>query len=409
MLTAISQNGKLVSLCDGWTKAELEKARNNNTFFCPDCKEPLQMKLGSVKAWHFAHLRSTSCIQTFKCETDDHIQGKWFLYNWLKNQLLHPKIEKIIPDLNLRPDLMFGRNIIELQHSSIPFEQFKSRHQRYINASYNVRWLGLTTEASMPQHNIVTFSTLDGFFLSFPKEEHPLTLTSTLLNPYTGMFFKFCPQLYVSPRKTFSRITTFQSSYSYRSLFDLSKDRNPPLSKHSLQHYFQVWNTQTRKERKRPRFAQKNKAEKQVATLLYQYNLNLTMFPSLTRIPLPSQIFLDTPPQLWQTWVILAYIHTFTPGSRFSIDHLLRTFMKELHTFHLRLLPFSKQNMVQRLLLEYLDVLSLFGVVHTDNRRSFTVVSHITVRKSPDQLLRDDEYILKIVKGYWEEKWLETI
>ncbi|MBM7096082.1 hypothetical protein JSY36_09970 [Bacillus sp. H-16] len=408
MLTALRHDGTLLSLCDGWSKGELEKEREHSRFFCPDCNNPMYLKLGIKKAWHFAHMHSQSCTESMKNESESHTQGKWLLFEWLGQQQLDPKIEQRVSALNQRPDLLFSANqqkyVIELQHSTIPWNTFMNRQSGYINEGYHVRWIGLTNDTSLPACYVTPFTTVDGFFVSYPPHEHPLTLTSFYLNPFTGTFFQYQPILYLSPAKAFV-CTYVNETFSYRSLFHYD-DPSSSFTCSVMNYYFFLWSKETAKARRKPSVYRKGKAEKRIACLLYYHHLNHRDFPALARVPIPSQFFMVTPPHLWQSWIILAFIHKRSPGSVFSIQSLQTSFKKELHHFEIRLLPFNKDIMIQRLLTEYLDILAFFGVVKKQGPVSYEILCHLTLQKPMETLRRDDEYILEKVKGYWKENWV---
>ncbi len=70
-------------------------------FFCPQCQQPVQLKIGTVNIPHFSHIAHQSCERLFaEGESMLHLQGKIQLFEWLNKQgyavELEPYIKKTI-------------------------------------------------------------------------------------------------------------------------------------------------------------------------------------------------------------------------------------------------------------------------------------------------------------------------
>ncbi|TMW72933.1 competence protein CoiA [Alteribacter natronophilus] len=415
MLTAVKNDGSTFILSDAWTRKELTELRLTEQFFCPECGEPLVLKLGTKKAWHFAHLHSPLCTASMKKETEAHVQGKWFLYNWLREQHLNPHIEYPLPHLGRRPDLCYKTEeytaVIELQHSSIPFQQFRKRTAEYEQNGYALRWLGITENKSAGRETRVDrMSALDGFLASCPANGSILSLSAVYLNYVTGTFYFHGPFLFLSPLKVFIPVTPIRAGdLTADRLFHPETDRLQ-LTGREVDDYFVHWKKEVSSARSRRRNGRLNTGEKYISRLLCSFGKNLSTFPALAFIPLPSQFFLHTPPLLWQSWVLLGFINEISPGIRFSVNQLAASFLRhaEHQRFIIRDLPFGRKGMAVLLLTEYLDVLVSFGVLVKAGNTVYEVVRHITVEKPMDILLKDDEHIQNYMKKYWKEHWFNS-
>ena len=99
--------------------------KTSNTFSCTQCSEQVILKNGPIKIPHFAHTRNVSCTQAFsEGESEDHLNGKLHLYEFLQKHSSSVELEAYLPSLHQRPDLYVQSNVskfaIEFQCSQIP-------------------------------------------------------------------------------------------------------------------------------------------------------------------------------------------------------------------------------------------------------------------------------------------------
>ncbi|MEI6810130.1 MAG: competence protein CoiA family protein [bacterium] len=59
----------------------LRSKGRSECLLCPQCKQPVQVKAGEVKAWHFAHVDLGSC--PLQSESPAILKARRLLYNWL--------------------------------------------------------------------------------------------------------------------------------------------------------------------------------------------------------------------------------------------------------------------------------------------------------------------------------------
>lgn len=113
-----------------WSKAKVLK--------CPACNETVIFKNGRIKIAHFAHEKDSECKNTYyESESKEHLQGKLYLYNFLKDLqgINNLQLEKWMPETKQRPDLYFefdnNKYVIEYQCSPITIGQLRERKLLY--------------------------------------------------------------------------------------------------------------------------------------------------------------------------------------------------------------------------------------------------------------------------------------
>ncbi|WP_419961412.1 competence protein CoiA [Psychrobacillus sp. BM2] len=136
ILSAVTADGEIIIPAQH-PKAFLDKLKSSNRFSCIQCSEQVILKNGMIKTPHFAHTRNASCTQTFsEGESEDHLQGKLHLYEFLQKHSSTVQLEAYLPSLHQRPDLYVQSEsypiAIEFQCSQIPATVIQQRTAGYI-------------------------------------------------------------------------------------------------------------------------------------------------------------------------------------------------------------------------------------------------------------------------------------
>ncbi|MEC1178814.1 competence protein CoiA family protein [Metasolibacillus meyeri] len=136
MLVAHTEQGQLITITLGTCLNHLQQLRQTTTFYCPQCKQPLQLKIGRVKIPHFAHKQLNDCDASFtEGESLMHLLGKQQLFSFFQKRVEKVVLEGYLSRLQQRPDLFITHRqqhyAIEFQCSTIPFEQFNERTTGY--------------------------------------------------------------------------------------------------------------------------------------------------------------------------------------------------------------------------------------------------------------------------------------
>lgn len=115
-------------------------AKDDKKYYCPICKEELILKRGSVNAPHFAHHKNSSCcIAMEDGESDEHLMGKEQLLSFIDRRNTH--VEKYLPEINQRPDLMYQKIAFEFQCSPISVKRLEQRVNGYHRLHMKSLWI----------------------------------------------------------------------------------------------------------------------------------------------------------------------------------------------------------------------------------------------------------------------------
>lgn len=146
MLRGILNNQNMIlddqvdlSLVKQWTQKELIK--------CPVCGGSYELCMGKIIRPYFRHKDKAECeYEYYEEETEEHKNGKLYLYEWLNTQ---ERVENIIledwfPETKQRPDISFQMDgqqyVIEYQCSPISSEYIE-RHELYKAAGIKDIWI----------------------------------------------------------------------------------------------------------------------------------------------------------------------------------------------------------------------------------------------------------------------------
>lgn len=134
-----------------YSREALQRYRRQMKFYCPQCQQPVQLKIGKYNIPHFAHIATNSCIQLFaEGESKLHLQGKIQLFEWLKNLGHIVKLEPFLRKLSQRPDLLLTKEhkqiAIEFQCSTISHEKWLLRTSGYEKNCIQPLWLFQTPQ-----------------------------------------------------------------------------------------------------------------------------------------------------------------------------------------------------------------------------------------------------------------------
>lgn len=148
-----NQTGQEIIILDpAWNDSTIEILRTksqDNQLACPTCKQPVHVRAGKKKRWHFAHKDLSDC--PLKHESPNILQARSLLYKWLKLKFDDKvTIEKNFPESELpRPldcyvevseNQKFGYWILEKGiRSRYPLEQSFSQ------LNINVTWVFLSS------------------------------------------------------------------------------------------------------------------------------------------------------------------------------------------------------------------------------------------------------------------------
>ncbi|UOY92152.1 competence protein [Ectobacillus sp. JY-23] len=346
MFVAIDAQKRTYNVLHATSKAQLRILRKQTTFFCPVCNEPVHLKIGSQNQPHFAHIRTSNCPE-FERESAYHLKGKEKLYQWLHRQKFDVEIERYIPSIAQRPDLIASnRDIsiaIEYQCSRISRELLLKRTMSYWRQGIRVIWIWGGSQMKRRGSHWLYLSDMQALSVQ-----------------QTGLLY-FCPEamiiLQCTPLIPFSSATAFSHiiPHSLRTAQFSHIISQQCLSIKTLQH---EWN------RKKTIWRQNSLYLKhpQSPFLKYLYNKGISpgCFPPEALIPLPSLITFHTAPILWQTHILLEELGCFSTGDTFAAPYIYNRLMKMVK---IRRLPYLSPALPKKALLEYFQFLCGTGML----------------------------------------------
>lgn len=96
-------NEEIIILDKCWDLDTIEVLRSKgreNTLICPECQQPVVVKAGKIKRWHFAHQDIGSC--PLRNESGNILEARGLLYEWLNTKFPNRvTIEKGFPGKDL--------------------------------------------------------------------------------------------------------------------------------------------------------------------------------------------------------------------------------------------------------------------------------------------------------------------
>jgi competence protein CoiA len=191
VLVAITENQERFVIDSTIPHTTLKRLREERQFYCPQCGEKLQLKIGTVKMPHFAHISISHCESYFsEGETIQHLQGKEQLFQLFRYLQIPVLLEPYIAELNQRPDLLINLNgyqyAIEFQCSPIKHQRFLERNSGYNQKNIQPIWIALTPVQKIKENGLQKITLphqLQQFITSEKKAKYLMTY-----NPNTKQF-----------------------------------------------------------------------------------------------------------------------------------------------------------------------------------------------------------------------------
>ncbi len=323
---ALDQQGTVINLAKKIPRQRLMELKQSS-FYCPQCRQRVMLKAGTMKIPHFAHRPSSSCRSFSENESERHLKGKADLYRWL-SRFGEAQLEAFLPEICQRPDLLAkGKVAVEFQCSSISSDVFSARTQGYQRHQYVPFWIyggapvvryGEFFRFTAFQRLFFQYTPAFGFwFLAYCPKREEFTFYSHL-TPYSTSLYLASVQ--VMPR----RHASFPPSFSPHAA--------PPAF--SLSHWLKQKNAWIQKQ-----LYYKQGIQHPLMKAVYQMGGNPFLLPEWLGVPVRYMALLKNHPLEWQfyLWKEL-FLHTLEPSTEQAVTVLEKQISKgrlELNTFPL--------------------------------------------------------------------------
>lgn len=386
MLTARRDDQKLIYLADDYPFEVLKKWRENHSFYCPVCKDKLDLKLGQIKIFHFSHKRNHLCPYHGEPESDYHLEGKRQLYRWLAKLGAEPELEPYLPDINQRPDLILREKntamALEFQCSPLSFSDYQKRTLSYVDAKIEPVWI-------IGAKRLKRLS--DG---AFQISEFHRQFASISDSPHVLLFF--CPEA-----KAFIRLTNITSFSASTSCADLRyiplkhAKRHILLKNKDIYHPPDSWPGVVKKFRMKPK--QRISKEVNELRLLFYGKLQaaLPFLPPEVFLPLSSNQFFSSPVYVWQGYIYL-YLLSKSFVTAAEIENVI---LQLLNTKKIKIRKmFVSEHTLNTSALDYLQGLTAMGALKKAGTGQFLTDTLSFSFLSMEELLARDTDIYSRLK-----------
>lgn len=377
MLTAKTKVGTLICLANQQSKESLLRLRDYEEFYCPECGEPVLLKLGDQRIFHFAHKKGSTCQDSYERETEAHLEGKLQLYQWLTCQKIPCILEYYDKEIGQRPDILFRFNgrkyALEFQCSPLPETVFIKRTKTYLEHDYIPLWIVSSHHLHPTYRRTVPLSNFLYLFLRASD---------------AGQFYipAYCPKSrkfhIVNSITPYSVKNAFvhQSNFPVASTLiqDILEPRKP-----SNQLNFSCWTREL--ENYTFKWAlQPGNGKNPFLQELYKRNLNLFLLPPEIGLPVPHSFYIYSSPVIWQTYLFLDLFANKNSGDFITLQELTwqvnkRISRKEIMIRHLPQLD-AVHPMVP--VLEYFHQLMGLGILTRINTAACKLNRKITIPRS---------------------------
>lgn len=378
MLSAINERGELISIVNIEDKSLL-----NQAFFCPACKERVIVKTGSNRMWHFAHYHNSNCTAS-EPESEYHLLGKKLLYEWLNAQNKTVIMEKYFSNIEQRADLYADRPI-EFQCSTISDGLFYERTKNYCKIGEKPIWILGGNRLMRVGVNLFRLKRMDWLALHEAKDD-----------AYQTFLLYYCPKkdnfaylaniTPVSSTKVAANIHyVARNQLNYDALFKLDPSLQNSIDPKLWQKVKTNWRVYPNRRKQRAFYY--------INRMLLQINRSLPLFPSEAGMPTKYSFWIETPPYLWQTWMLLQFV--FPPSNRteFQFHEVYSQFQSlvQRKIFNVRKLPLLDNSHYSFALMEYLHCLCELGILAKTKKNTFAIKKNIELPHTLEEAMKMDE------------------
>lgn len=309
ILTAVTQQGDII-ISANYSRERLSELKKSNTFLCLQCNAEVILKNGLINIPHFAHTSNSECTHSFsEGESEDHLNGKIQLYEFLKQQKRKPQLEPFIPTIQQRPDILVPHShsavAIEYQCSPILTTIMDRRNEGYKRQNIEPLWILKTPSISeFPSREIGKMS-LPAFYQKFFFVTPTNGKMIITYNPHTKHFHYISNPLHIKSNNyvvKVKRLSIEKQSWP----FALVKR----ISAHEYETYLRIYREQRFKHLNNLYYYNRKGVQSPFLQICYKWRLQPKQIPFFIGIPTAYAEAFSVHAVEWQVRFI-DYLNTF--------------------------------------------------------------------------------------------------
>lgn len=366
MFIAVNEEGKRISLFEP-QPAEVLKG----LFWCEVCKERVVLKKGTRVRWHFSHQAHSSCAASYKTESKLHVRGKNILYHWA-GRYHDVTTEEFIPGINRRADVLVKagekRYVLEFQCAAISERELINRTRDYQSCGIEPVWVLCTNRLQTKAKEKLCVHSFEWMALRESVNKRSRFLI------YLDPFAETCSLLRASSCLLNNYEPAFHSIWNYSFNDLLQGNMFSESERFSAEKWMQL--------KKDWRFKPQTWRGKADATALKEYLLkkqsDLAFYPAEAGWPVFGQEYFTTPIYIWQTYILVEMLPSFSHQKRGFVIEDAELYMKrKIIDAIFRVRPFPQiDHPLKTVLLNYLFLLCRFGcLTYERSSRTFLIKS----------------------------------
>ncbi|WP_176215224.1 competence protein CoiA [Cytobacillus gottheilii] len=387
MLTAVNGLGEVISLFRSYSRSEINSLKEKGPYYCRECAKPVIVKAGEKRIPHFAHQMHSRCPESYENESQYHLNGKVQLYNWLKQEGISSVLECYYPDIQQRADIGFRLQkqlyAIEFQCSAIADDLFYKRTQSYLKAGIIPIWILGANKFKRLDYNRISLTQFNYLFLTQHQKKSWMILSFC---PNTKHFIFIKNPLPYSAKNAFAQMLIKPLKNTCTSDILQIPDESAPLS-------FQKWLAMIRKQKN---FAAVSHSSfsRELLYELYNQGISPTSLPSEIGLPVFHSPNIQTPPILWQTYLILDVV---LKKQTFTISDAVASFYKRVRNknISLRRFPLALHSEEAKAVEEYLLLLEHLYIIKKNDENIYYVHQKLQFPLSQDEQENCDQSLNK--------------
>ncbi|WP_053220355.1 competence protein CoiA [Virgibacillus senegalensis] len=388
MLQAYNQAGEPVILAY-LDRSTVETMRTQQSFYCPVCGERVAVKAGRSKIAHFSHKPHSNCSVS-KGEGEYHEKGKLQLFEWLVDQGLEANLEKHLPEINRRADILvrIGKKAValEFQCAALNRKELSERTDDYRKLGIEPLWILGGNRLKRTGAAQIRMTSVDQSFLScYQENDQPL------INFFCPNSRQFCLFRHVqsSGNGRFHGDLHFLSLNKCRILYLFH-----PSSKQDTASFWYNWLKDKQMFRTKPPPNRQSRQQLSWSKWLYQKKYHQSLLPSLIHLPVTGQYRMKTPPWNWQSRLCLDFLVPLPVQRVVPIKPIYRL----LHDVMMPPSDFPLIKCSADPVREYLELLEKLEIISFVNEQEIQKQIPIKFPENVEQALHDDRMIIQFLK-----------